>query len=212
MEETVRAMNQLIEDNLCFYWGTSEWSPADIQEAYGICDKLGLIKPVVEQCQYNLLHRERFEVEYGELFDKYRMGSTIWSPLAGGILSGKYNNGIPEGSRIANNKNLDSMYNKWVGPQNIEATKKKLQALGEIARSMGVSQAQLALAWTLKNKDVSVCMFGASNLSQVEDNLKAIEAYKKITPEINSQIEEAMQTRPPPAMDYKTWKPLPPRV
>jgi aryl-alcohol dehydrogenase-like predicted oxidoreductase len=137
-------MNQIVADGLAFYWGTSEWRASDIAEAYGIADRLGLVRPVVEQPQYNLLHRERFEVEYGSLFDRHKMGSTIWSPLAGGILSGKYNNGVPEGSRVASHKDVN-WYDRWVGAANIDATTKKLRALGDIAKEMGVSQAQLAL-------------------------------------------------------------------
>jgi aryl-alcohol dehydrogenase-like predicted oxidoreductase len=140
------------------------------------------------------------------------MGSTIWSPLAGGILSGKYNNGVPEGSRVFNHKEFNWFYDKWVGPATIEATTKKLQALGALAKEIGISQAQLALGWTLKNKDVSVSLFGATNLDQVEDNLKAVEAYKKITPEISERIEAIVQSRPDPGMNWKTWQPLPHRV
>lgn len=100
MEETCRAFNQVISNGKAFYWGTSEWTAQQILEAYAVCDRLGLVRPICEQPQYNMFVRNKFEVEYAKLFDNYQMGSTIWSPLMGGVLSGKYNNGIPEGSRL----------------------------------------------------------------------------------------------------------------
>lgn len=210
IEETVRAMNYLIENGKAFYWGTSEHSAEEIQQIYAVCDKYGLIKPIVEQPQYNMLCRERFEVEYGTLFDKYRMGSTIWSPLAGGILTGKYNFGIPAGSRFENAQNFS--YATYMGD---EEKKKKtvaiLEKLTEVAKGLDCTLAQLALAWAIANKDVSTAMFGASKVEQVDSNVKAVEIYKKLTPEISAKIEEILGNRPKTPMNYLTWSPFPPR-
>jgi len=212
IEEIVKGMNWLIQNNKAFYWGTSEWSSEAIQEAYTACDRLNLIKPVVEQPQYSLLWRDRFEVEYGHLFDKYKMGSTIWSPLAGGLLSGKYNHGEATEGRFStwNGPGSDKFKNMFT-PENKEKNTKMLQGLGHLAKELNCSQAQLALAWTLKNKDVSTAIFGATKTSQVEDNVKAVEIYKKITPEIEEKIEKLIENRPKPGMNWKKWSAFPPR-
>jgi len=212
IEEVCKGFNWLIENNKAFYWGTSEWSSEQITEAYAVCDRLNLIRPVVEQPQYSMLWRDRFEVEYGHLFDTYKMGSTIWSPLAGGLLSGKYNNGEATEGRFSSSDSQggDKFKNMFL-PENKEKSIKLLQGLGHIAKELGCSQAQLALAWTLKNKDVSTAIFGATKLSQVEDNVKAVELYKKITPEIEAKIEEVLANRPKPSTNWKKWSPFPPR-
>jgi voltage-dependent potassium channel beta subunit len=213
LEEICRAMNWVIEQGWAFYWGTSEWPAEKIIEAYGICDKLGLMRPVVEQPQYNMLVRERFEVEFGELFDKYHMGSTIWSPLAAGILTGKYNEEIPQDSRAAK----DPIGKAWTVDRHMgtEEQKKKLletlKKLKEIADGLGGSLPQLALAWTLKNKDVSTCMLGATKVSQLEDNLKALELAKKLDCNILKKIEDALGNRPSTGMNWKAWQPHVPR-
>jgi len=167
LEETIRAMNWVIKQGWAFYWGTSEWTAEQIKEAYGICDKLGLIKPVVEQPQYNMLVRQKFEVEYGDLFDRYKMGSTIWSPMCGGVLSGKYIGGVPEDSRNQDVEMKKFFWDPYYGPNGekkgqLDAT---LKGLKEIAESLGTSLPVLALAWTLKNKDVSSCLIGASKVN-----------------------------------------------
>jgi voltage-dependent potassium channel beta subunit len=210
VEETVRAFNHVIDQGKALYWGTSEHSAEQIQEIYAVCDRLGLIKPIVEQPQYSMLHRDRFEVEYGTLFDKYRMGSTIWSPLAGGILTGKYNFGIPAGSRFENSTSFS--YATFMGD---EEKKKRtigiIEKLGDVAKELNASLAQLALAWTIANKDVSTAIFGATKVEQVDDNIKAIELYKKLTPEIFEKIEKILDNRPKPTMNFRTWSPYPPR-
>lgn len=166
LEETCRAMHSVIEQGKAFYWGTSEWAADRISKAIEICERLGLHKPIVEQCQYSMLARQRFENEYRFLFQEYKYGTTIWSPLAGGILSGKYNSGdIPEGSRFDNHKNLDTIWQKHMGEGAKEKTLKILNALGDIAKDLGYTQAQLALAWAIANKDVSTCILGFTRLS-----------------------------------------------
>ena len=212
LEETCRAINTLIKQGKIFYWGTSEWSGQQIAFAIELCDKLGLHGPVVEQPLYNLLHRQRFEVEYGELFDKYRMGSTIWSPLAGGILTGKYLKDEKSEGRL---QIMDPVvrkflhYDEWFGPEKIEKTSEIFKVLEEIAKTLEATLAQLALAWTLRNKDVSTTLCGFSKVSQVEDNVKAVEIYKKITPEIEEKIEKLFNNRPDPGFNFKTFGPLP---
>ena len=195
IEETVRAINWLIENGKAFYWGTSEHSAAEIQEIHAVCDRLGLIKPIVEQPQYSMLWRDRFELEYGSLFDTYGMGSTIWSPLAQGILTGKYNEGIPSGTRL--DTNPGSIFGRYFGDE--EKKKKtisKLQGLSEVAKELNVSLAQLALGWTISNKDVSTAIFGATKVEQIDDNIKAVQVYKKITPEIFEKIEKILDNAP----------------
>jgi len=209
VEETCRAFDYLINQGLTFYWGTSEWPADRIREALQVCDRLGLHKPVVEQPQYSLFVRERFEKEYHDLFRQYHLGTTIWSPLAGGLLSGKYNEGLPPGSRYdTDDQMLKGIYNKYFSDEAKEKTFKSLRALGDIAKEVGCSQAQLALAWTLASPNVSVCLFGATKISQIEDNVKAVEIYKKLTPEIIQKIDEAMGNAPAPLTDFRTWKPF----
>ena len=138
LEETCRAMHSVIESGKAFYWGTSEWTADRITKAIEICERLNLHKPVVEQPQYSMFARARFEGEYRIVFQEYKYGTTIWSPLAGGILAGKYNDGnIPEGSRYDNHKMLDTIWQKHMGPTTKEATLKKLNALGDIAKELG---------------------------------------------------------------------------
>lgn len=211
VEETCRAMNWVIENGKAFYWGTSEHSAAEIEKIHACCDKLGLIKPIVEQPQYNMLHRERFEAEYGVLFDKYGLGSTIWSPLAGGLLTGKYNAGVESGSRYSQS-GTGSSYEKFMGTEEKrKSTVAKFEALAEIAKELDCTLAQLALAWCLVNKNVSTAMFGASKISQIDDNVKALRIYKQITPQIGERIEKILDNRPETEMDYRAWKPSEPR-
>lgn len=209
LEETCRAMNSVIENGKAFYWGTSEWTADRIAKAIEICDRLGLHKPIVEQPQYNMLHRAKFENEYRFLFQEYRYGTTIWSPLAGGILAGKYNDGnIPEGSRYDNHKMLDAIWQKHMGPDAKEATLKKLNALADIAKEVGYTQAQLSLAWAIANGDVSTCILGFTRVSQVEENLKALDLYYKWTPELEKKVRDVLGTDPEAVMDWRSWAPM----
>jgi len=207
LEETCRAMHWLIENNKAFYWGTSEWPADRITRAIEVCERLGLHKPIVEQPEYNMFSRERFEGEYYRLFDEYRYGTTIWSPLGGGLLSGKYNDGvIPAGSRFDNHKAMfDSTWQKYLGPEKKESTMAKLNALANIATELGFTQAQLALAWAIANKDVSTCILGFTKLSQVEENLKAVELLKLWTPDIEKRIREILSNDPAGVREFRTW-------
>lgn len=208
VEETVLAMNNLIDNGKAFYWGTSEWHADLIMEAHAICEKKGLIHPIVEQPEYNLLSRENMEVKYTNLFEKWGMGTTVWSPLAGGILTGKYNDGIPSGSRYDSKDPLMvKIWSHYFAENKKDQTFAALKGLGEIAKDLGVSQASLALAWTLTNSDVSTALFGATKVEQVEDNVKAIEVYKKLTPEILDKIDALFGNKPEAEMNYISWGP-----
>jgi len=211
IEETCRAMNWVIEQGKAFYWGTSEWTVFQIMEANLVCEKLGLIKPVVEQAQYSMLHRDKFEKQFEPLFQKYKMGTTIWSPLASGILSGKYNSGeIPEDSRFKTH-DLKSIWDRYLGGDKLEKTQKKLIQLEELAKELGCSQAQLALAWTIMNTDVSTAIMGASRVSQLEDNLGSLEVCKKWTKDIEDRIDKILGNRPETELDWRTWTQEPAR-
>lgn len=214
LEETCRAFHTLIEQGKTFYWGTSEWSAEQIATAIGICEKYNLHKPIVEQPQYNMFHREKFEVEYASLFDKYHYGTTIWSPLAQGLLTGRYLNDEKDEGRISKMpdawKNM-LHFSEWFAPEKIERTRKVFKEFEEIAKGLGGTIPQLALAWTLINKDVSTAVAGFSSVKQLEDNAKAVELYRKITPEIEKRIEELLGNKPNPGMDWKNGRPLPSR-
>jgi len=213
IEETCRAFNHVIEKGMAFYWGTSEWSAEQITSAMGVCEKLGLIKPITEQPQYNMLVREKLESEFVPLFEEYKLGTTVWSPLAGGLLTGKYNDEVPKESRVANaDAAVKKIYDKMFFDEKIyEKRRKALKELAELAKELGCTQAQLALAWVIYNKDVSCALFGASSLAQVDDNMKAIDIYKKLTPEILERIEKILETRPERKMNWKSWQPFPAR-
>jgi voltage-dependent potassium channel beta subunit len=182
IEETVRAMDVVIRSGLAFYWGTSEWSRHEIEQAYQIAKQINAIPPTMEQPEYNLFHRNRVEKEYAPLYSQYGMGTTTWSPLALGILTGKYNNGIPEGSRLAQHEELKGS----LTPQKIE----KVQALSKLAQELDCSLAQLAIAWCLKNPNVSSVIMGASNQQQIVNNLKAIEVKHRLVDEVMKKIEQ----------------------
>jgi voltage-dependent potassium channel beta subunit len=215
LEESVRTFNHLIETGKADYWGTSEFTAQELMEVYALCEKHGYYFPVVEQPQYNMLWRERVEVELGPLYDQYGLGTTIWSPLAGGILSGKYNDGsIPEGSRYGD-PNLIPMVKKrftsmFEGPAR-DKTIATLGGLKAIADELGCTQSQLALAWTVKNKDVSTAIFGATREDQVVDNLGALEVVHKLTPEILARIEDLLGNKPQTSLNWRTWTPQPSR-
>lgn len=191
VEETVWAMHNIIERGKAIYWGTSEWSAAEIMEAWQIAERHHLHKPVMEQPQYNMLHRERVEREYARLYQDIGLGTTIWSPLASGLLTGKYNDGIPADSR-ANLKGYEWLRPQITDPARIETVKR----LVPIAADLGISMAQMALAWCLKNPNVSTVITGASRVEQVKENMKALEAVEKLTPEVMQRIEEALGNKP----------------
>ena len=185
VEETVWAMHNLIEWGKALYWGTSEWPAADITAAIEIAERHHLHKPVVEQPQYNLLWRERFEIEYARLFRDYHYGATIWSPLASGLLTGKYDNGIPADSR-GSLKGYEWLQQRLTDPKSLEIVKK----LGNLADELGVPLSRLSLAWCLKNPNVSTVITGASRVEQVKENMQALTAVPLLTPEVMNRIDE----------------------
>lgn len=187
IEETVRAMDIVVKQGKAFYWGTSEWSAEQILEADRIARENYLTPPSMEQPQYNMLFRERVEVEYAPLYEKLGYGTTIWSPLASGLLTGKYNDGIPQDSRAAL-KGYEWLQQGVITAENI-ATVRRLQP---IADGLGVPLAQLALAWCLKNPHVSTVITGASRVEQVHQNMKALDLLPQLTDEVMGQIETAL--------------------
>lgn len=191
IEETVWAMHNIIEWGKAMYWGTSEWSAAEIVEAIAVAERHHLHKPVMEQPVYNLLRRHRFSGEYVRFYKEYGYGSTTWSPLASGILSGKYLKGIPQGSRAS----LEGF--EWVKENATDtSTLSKVQALDSLARELGCSLSQLSLAWCLKNPFVSTVITGASRVEQVHENMKAGEVAPKLTPEILERIDKILGIKP----------------
>eukprot|EP01016_Furgasonia_blochmanni_P052287 TRINITY_DN8322_c0_g1_i1.p1 TRINITY_DN8322_c0_g1~~TRINITY_DN8322_c0_g1_i1.p1 ORF type:complete len:389 (-),score=100.24 TRINITY_DN8322_c0_g1_i1:84-1250(-) len=212
LEETVRAFAWLVQTGKTLYWGTSEWKAEHILEVYGICDRLNLPRPVVEQPQYNLLFRQQFEVDYGTLFDNFGMGSTVWSPLASGFLTGKYLDGIPADSRLAKDPWITKIFYPAMDGDKAIETNKKLRALSDYSKTLGISMAQLCLCWILKNQDVSSVLLGVSRVSQLDENIKAVELYKTLGKEVYEKVEEIVGTRPTYPLNCRTWKPLPPRV
>ncbi len=189
IEETVWAMHSMIEQGKALYWGTSEWSAADIRAAWDIAERHHLHKPVVEQPQYHLFHRKRVEQEYARLYDDIGLGLTTWSPLASGLLTGKYRNGIPEGSRGA----LENM--GWMREQlQDRARNDAVGQLAEIAAELGCDTAQLAIAWVRRNPRVSTVILGASRLDQLQHNLGALAVTPRLTAEVVERIDAI--TRP----------------
>ena len=185
VEETVWAMHNILERGQALYWGTSEWPAADIVAALEIADRHHLHKPITEQPEYNLFKRERFEIEYARLFKEYGYGSTTWSPLASGLLTGKYEGGIPSTSRAAV-KGYGWLHKRMTDSARLE----KVRALRPVAAELGCTLAQLALAWILKNPNVSTVITGASTVEQIHENLGAADVVTKLTPEILAQIDE----------------------
>ena len=184
IEETVWAMSDMIRSGKALYWGTSEWSGADIRAAWEIAERHHLHKPVVEQPEYNLFHRRRVEQEYARLYDDIGLGLTTWSPLASGLLTGKYKAGVPDGSRGS----LESM--AFLRDKLTDKAKNEAVAqLEAIATRLGGSVAQLAIAWVNRNPRVSSVILGASRLGQLQDNLKALELTPKLTPEVLAEID-----------------------
>jgi voltage-dependent potassium channel beta subunit len=191
VEEVVWTMNILIQQGKILYWGTSEWTGVEIMEAHRVAHQYGLIGPAVEQPQYNLFEREKLEKDYLQVFKNVGLGTTIWSPLASGLLTGKYNNGIPGDSRLGL-EGFDWLKDRWIAEEKISKVKK----LAELATRMGVTVAALSIGWCIKNPNVTTAILGATRKEQLLDNLKALDAAEKITPEIMSEIETIMQTKP----------------
>ena len=199
VEENVRAMDVLVKQGKILYWGTSEWPADRIREAYLIAYKYGLTPPSMEQPEYNMFNRMKMEKEYLGLFDSEGMGTTIWSPLASGVLTGKYNSGVPKGSRMSlpDYKFLRDKLESKEGADRLN----KVKRLGKVADRLGVSLAQLSLAWCLKNKNVSTVILGATNTKQLDENLKSIEYKDLLTDSVMGRIESILKNMPAPDQD-----------
>jgi len=191
IEETVRVMSDLIAQGKVLYWGTSEWSAQEIMQAFMIARAEKLIPPTMEQPQYSMLVRERVEKEYARLYAEIGLGTTIWSPLASGLLTGKYNDGVPKETRLGIEAN-EWLRGEIINPDRVS----KVKQLGKLAADLGISQAVLAVAWCLKNPNVSTVILGASKERQLEETLTASEAAEKLTPDVISKIEEILQNNP----------------
>ncbi len=194
IEETVRAMNYVINQGMAFYWGTSEWSAEQIRQAHEIARREHLIGPLMEQPQYNMLHRDRVESEYLPLYRDFKLGLTTWSPLASGILTGKYNEGIPAGSR------MDTQGYEWLknrlASEEVQGQLKKVKALTELANELGCTMAQFALAWCLTNPNVSTVITGASKPEQINQNMKALEFVRQFDEGLLEKVEGILANKP----------------
>jgi voltage-dependent potassium channel beta subunit len=202
IEETVRAMSHIIGLGLAFYWGTSEWSAEDIRTAYDIARRERLVPPTMEQPQYNMFHRDRVEKEYRRLYEDIGLGTTVWSPLASGYLSGKYLRGIPQGSRFSL-KGYQWLKKRFEGPD-AEAKLEKVRKLRRLASGLGLTLPQLALAWCLKNRHVSTVLTGASRPEQVVENMKAVDAVKRLDAEVMAKIEKILANVPAAEPDFRS--------
>ena len=194
IKETVWAMSDLIQMGKVHYWGTSEWSVDELKEAHAVAEEWRLIAPTTEQTEYNMFHRERIEVEYSDLYDSLALGTTTYSPLASGLLTGKYNEGIPEDSRMK----LPG-YEWLLQSLNSEEGQAQIAKVGElegVADELGISMAQLALAWCLKNPNVSTVITGATTSDQIKENMGALEAVTLLTDEVLERIEGVLANKP----------------
>ncbi len=196
VEETVRAMDVLVKQGKILYWGTSEWSAEQIMDAHRIAAQFNLTPPTMEQPQYNMLHRDRFEIEYAPLYEKVGLGTTIWSPLASGILTGKYNNGIPKNSRfqLESYSWLWDRFSEEGGQQKME----KVKQVTELADVLKITPAQLALLWCLMNKNVSTVILGASSTEQLNENLAVSDLNDQMTDDVMDQLETILDNKPQP--------------
>lgn len=193
----MRAFNHIINTGKAFYWGTSEWTAEEIATAWRYADKLGLIGPVMEQPQYNMLVRQKVEAEFERLYEEVGLGLTIFSPLKIGILTGKYNDGIPKDSRLgSSNDNFVKGMNERVGDDSWKKDIEVVAKLKPIADKLQVSQATLAMGWVLKNKNVSSAITGASRPEQIYETVKSLDVVPKLTPEVLEEIEAILQNKP----------------
>jgi len=197
IEETVRAFNHIINTGKAFYWGTSQWDADEIAQAWRVADRLGLIGPLMEQPSYNMLTRTKVESEFQHLYEEIGLGLTTFSPLKIGILTGKYNDGIPKDSRLgsSDDKFVQTM-NKKVGDDTWKKDIETVRKLKPIADKLEISQANLAMAWVLRNKNISSAITGASRPEQVYESIKALNAVEKLTPEILEEIDAVLGNKP----------------
>ncbi len=192
IEETVWTMHNLITQGKILYWGTSEWSAQEIMEAHMVAKQYNLIGPTMEQPQYNMLTRDKVEVEFSQIYKTVGLGTTIWSPLASGVLTGKYNK-----SKAPKNTRLGMEGLEWLKDKNVTKDNlKKVEKLEKIAKDLGLSMPVMAVAWCLKNPNVSTVMLGASKTAQLKENFKAIAAKEKLTPDVMEEIEKALNNTP----------------
>lgn len=191
IEETVWSMHNLIQQGKVLYWGTSEWSAQEIMEAHRIAERYHLIGPTMEQPQYNMLVRDKVEVEYSQVYKTVGLGTTIWSPLASGVLTGKYNDGFPTDTRLGI-AGLEWLKDRALAEENLE----KVRNLSAFALELGVTMPLLAIAWCLKNDDVSTVILGASKKSQLEENFKAFDVMTKLEDRVMEKIEEILNNKP----------------
>lgn len=191
IEETVWSMHNLIQQGKVLYWGTSEWSAQEIMEAHMVAKQYNLIGPTMEQPQYNMLVRDKVEVEYKQIYKTVGLGTTTWSPLASGILTGKYNRGFPKNTRLGI-EGLEWLKDRLLVDENL----KKVNELTELAKELGITMPLLALAWCLKNKDVSTVILGASKKVQLQENLKAFGILPMLTDEVMAKIEGILNNAP----------------
>ena len=206
LEETCKAFDWLIRKGYAKYWCTSMWSNELITEAIKLCEANGYHPPVADQCEYSCLKRDHVEVNYRRLFERFRYGTTTWSPLCGGILTGKYNDGnIPAGDRYENPIIKQMMWDQYMGPNVIEKTLKSTNAMAKFAEELGCTQAQLALAWIIVNTDVSTCIMGATRPSQIESNVAALKVAAEWNEEKESKMAEILDNEPMPRMDWETF-------
>lgn len=197
IEETVRAFNYLIDSGKAFYWGTSEWNADEIATAWRYAEKLNMIGPVMEQPGYNMLNRQKVEKEFEHLYEEIGLGLTIFSPLKGGILTGKYNDGIPKDSRLGSSQDgFIQMMNKRVGDETWKKDIEIVKKLKPVADKLEISQSTLAMAWVLKNSQVSSAITGASRPEQIYESLNALSAVDKLTPEIMKEIDDILGNKP----------------
>jgi voltage-dependent potassium channel beta subunit len=201
IEETVRAFNHIINQGKAFYWGTSEWSASQIMEAYAVARREHLIPPQMEQPQYNMFHRDRVEHEYAHLYDEIGLGTTVWSPLASGLLTGKYNEGMPKNTR-ATLEGYEWLRSRFEDEKAVEQIA-KVGELINIADEMGVSMAQMALAWTLVNPHVSTTITGSSKPQQIVENMEAIDIVPQFSEDVIEKIEIILGNKPDSVQDFR---------
>ena len=206
LEEVCRAMNQAILSGKTFYWATSEWAGTQIMEAFAICEKYSLIKPICDQCQYNMLERNKVENEFTHLFDKHKYGTTVWSPLYSGVLTGKYRNDNEfKGTRF---EGEEARFHKLYYLKNKQSTDEKLNKLEAIAKRLNASLSQLALAWVIRNPNVSTCILGTSKVEQLKENLACLDIVEKIDTALENEIEDILDTAPKVMrLNWRTFTP-----
>lgn len=202
IEETVWAMNQMINEGKALYWGTSEWSAVQIRKAYDFAKENHLRPPLMEQPEYNMFKRDKVEKEFSSLYEDIGLGTTIWSPLASGLLTGKYNEGIPEGSRLDLEK-YSWLKEKLLDTEEGRAKLEKVKKLATVSDEVGIPMPQLALAWCLNNPNVSTVITGASKVKQVEQNMKTMDVIDKVDEEVISKIEEILDNKPAEETDWR---------